>query len=43
MALHDCHTKENAEKEYNKKYREKIGKGYTDVKMAIGKSEDASI
>jgi hypothetical protein len=27
---------ENAEKSYMKKYREKTGKGYTDVKMAIG-------
>ena len=43
VALHDCYTKENAEKEYNKKYKEKTRKGYTDVKMAIGKSDDASV
>ena len=32
-------SKEQAIKQYNKKYKEKTGKGYTEINMAIGKPD----
>ncbi len=34
-----CYSKEECVKLYTKKYNEKVGKGYTEVKMALGNSK----
>ena len=34
-----CYSKEECVKMYTKKYKEKVGKGYTDVKIALGNAK----